>query len=344
MDRKKIIIIVLIITAILAGIFFLIYRTTHYANKKTKVPDVKMIEGINEKVYFPQYVAADNSIYYLGNQGIKFKKYSLDTKETSELYPEDILFIKKVQFSPTGGKALILTAEYSKFIYKVLDFNAQKITPLDESIFSADWLNDDEIIYSISTENENSLNLVKASGEGREKIIDLPVGNAVIQIAPDKKKIVFYPEPEGYGQNIIYYLNLDGKKISQISQENLVGAKWSADSQKFLSEKIDENGQPVSMIVFTLPDFKTNEIPIKTVLEKTAWSDQNTVLAGIPLRKEKDDKIDLINVENKKTTIIESSFEDAYRNNLGLDLNNPMIVNQTLYFTSNDILYSLEIK
>lgn len=344
-DKKLIILasagIIIVIISFLISHFF----TGKDQNQTTPSPSSNLdttqaITPIEETIFFPNFISSQDSIYYLGNQGIKLKKYSLQDQKTEILYDDDIYFVQNMKISPDGQKALILIKDNEDYIFKILDIQQKNLIDFQKNAFDAEWLNNNQIVFSNTNDDKSELAITSNYGQDSQKLIDLPFSLPIISLSPDTKKAIVYPEPEGFGQNPLYLFSFDTNKLEQLSEEyNLVGARWSPDSKNIISPELDQNGDSASLVITNLENSKQQTVALKTDLDKIIWTDNDNIFAAVP-KDSQNDQLYLINAKTGSSTSLQYSFSNPY-NSSALDIHNLMLNNKTLYFTSDDILYSL---
>lgn len=340
MDRKKFFLIVgiiIVILLIIAGIAYLIYsKTTQTSGKST----ISLVENLDEKVFSPSYLQSQNAVYYF-NQGI-LAKFSFNDKKTTILYPDKTPYLQKTKFNPDGSRALILVREGENYIYRSIDFNSNEVIPLVKNIADADWLSNEQIIYSYSNaENgEYYLNTADFKGSNAKKIADLGFSDALVIPSPDQSKIIIYPEPEGYGDNFLTMYNFTTQKFTKFETKGLVGAVWSPDGQKIISDIYNEQGEITSTVILNVSDQKTKNIDLQYQISKITWLDNENIVALKNEGENISDQFYLVSAKNGKSKKI--NIEKS--TNLFLDVQYLTAQNdKTILFTTNDFLYQLDL-
>src|SRR3972149_5919087 len=100
MDRKKFILIagiIIVILLIISGIVYLLYSKTAQTSGRSTI---SLVENLDEKVFSPQYITSEESIYYY-NQGL-LSNYSFLENKISRLNQDKIVYLQKAKFSPDG--------------------------------------------------------------------------------------------------------------------------------------------------------------------------------------------------------------------------------------------------
>lgn len=339
MDRKKILFIGGIIAIIITIIAVIIYFAQNKINKTSGESSITLAQSIDEKVFAPQYISSQQAVYYY-NQGL-LSRYSFPDNKITRLYPDAISYLQKVKINPDGTKALILIKESDGFVYENIDFNTKNITPLSKNIVDVDWLSKDKIIYTYSDldTNQNSLNIADYKGENIQKLTDLDFSNPMVSLSPDKTKIMLYPEPEGYGENFMDLYNLTTSKLNRLSTKGIVGAIWSPDSQKIVTN-IYKNESEFTTAIMNIETQEMQKFDFSTAINKITWLDNENIVAAETISN-KSDQFQLVSAKNGKSKEMRLNKSSDFF----LDVQYIIAENsQAILFTNNDFLYKLEVK
>lgn len=345
MNKKFLIAIAALIILV---IIYVIFRSntmeqTPVVSIDTQTPkEITPAVTIDEKIFFPELISSHNAIFYLGDQGIIFKKYSLDTKQIEKIYPDEVLDIYNVDYSQEGQKAIIKTLVDGKLSFKLIDFNIKSLTNLDENIFDAKWLDHNNLIYSISDAENNKSTIYKVAigDQNKEKLTEIDTGSVFLQISPDMNWVLIYSEPEGYGENEIYLFNIPNKKLSKLSDKSIVGSKFSPDSKQFITNKYNNNGAITDLLIFDSSHLDKENIQLKADINQTVWISNNQLVAAV-----NDSNGDQFYLLTSKGRISKLTINSQDQSIYPINARNLMITSdsKSLYFTSNDYLYVLAL-
>lgn len=340
-NKKLIILGIVLIILLVLGLILMIFFGNRRIQTRQGHPVMTAL-GVKEKIFSPQYIQSQNSIYYLGDQGVKFKKFSLDNNTISDLYPKEIYYIQRVQISPDGTKALVLVEDTTDhYLFEVIDFHKQLINKLDSKISDAQWFNN-YLIYSYETETQTILERSDPDGKNRQTLASLDVIATVLSISPDQTKIILYPEPEGYGNNVLYLYSFNDKKLSKLSDQSFVGAVWQPGGTKILTNLYDSQGQIQSLYSINTQDQKSRQYKIKTDLNKIIWLNSDQILVIIE-KTGKVDQLYVVNTSNGKTIELANSTDSVINPTAGIENLMSIDSGKIIYFTIDDYLYFLEI-
>ncbi len=339
-QRLFFLVLAIVVIGVIALIVYVLVKP-YGVTSKQKLGDIQLTENIKEKIFFPILIKDKGIIAYVGDEGLKIKKYVLSEKKIQDVSPGDVTSVQNVKFSPDGNKAVVASQDFNKSIYKILDFDKKTSFVLADA-YDVSWLDNTNVAYSTIKDDKPSFGKVDVSSQKGQFLANLPFSNPKIEASPDGQNVIIYPEPEGYGANSLYLFNLKNNNLKKIDAKyNLVGALWSPDSQKIISVNTDSNGNTLFLVVIDINTNKTNEIPLITTLDKVTWRDNDNLLVAVPTQK--DDVLYLSNLSKSKNTKLTTKFGDVYHSGY-LKFENMMVNSQTLYFTADDYLYQLELK
>lgn len=341
MDRRKFLLIIGIIVGIIAIIFSVIYFGWKKSTQTSQTSTLASISTLADKTYSPQYITSQNALAYF-NQGY-ISKYSFSESTIAELFPDKITYLQNIELNPAGNRCIALVKSGENYIFEILDFQTKQITGLSENVSSPKWLNDEQLIYFYSDDKNNtySLNISDPVGNNEQKLTDFDFSNGIIVLSPDKTKVIIYPEPEGYGENFIVLYDLVNQKLIEFETKGLVGAVWSPDSQKIITNLYNEDGTITSTFIMDINTQKTKKLDLQYLIEKIVWLDNDNLVAVKNEGENTTDVFYLVSAKNgksKKITLDKSSnffLEVGYL---------AMKDSQTVLFTNNDFLYQLTIK
>ncbi len=347
MNKSKILIIGLSLAVVVTTVLIVVYISRHPFRQTNVTTDkTQIIEVTKEKIFYPHLISLQNAIEYLGDQGVRFKKYDLASQEISDLFKMDVFGIQKVEYNLQGDRALVLVRQDDSFVYQVVDFAAQKTYRLNQTdIFSAAWLNDEQIIFSYSENEQGKIGQVKYDGSGVQVLAIIDVFSAIIVPSPDQKSLIVYPEAEGYGANYLYLYNMSAKSLDKLAGNGYQsGAQWSPDGQKILTNTFDKNGQIKALEVMEISSQKRRLVSSTSNLSKAIWLDNDKIILT-ETQKNENDQFALIDLGQTLKTNFKTDFTNL-SSNLTINAQDLMLApdNKTLYFTSNDWLYKLELQ
>lgn len=281
MNNKKTLIILGAVVFILIIITVLLITGQFvFLNYDKKNVSVTTATEIGEKVFYPQFFSASKNLYYLGDGGVKFRRYNLETKKREDVFSEEVYGLFSVKFSPDEKKALCFLSTDSGEGYKILNFETKQWLSLDQNIIDADWLSQDKIIASLAGENNGLLktyNLQLTS----EDLAALPFNNPILRLSPDKKWLVLFPEPLGYGNNSLYLFNLAEKKLNTVMKKGYyTNAAWLPNSQAFLANKYDKLSHVIGIAKIDLNGrMKKFSAPVSFDVSSTVWQSDNIFIS-----------------------------------------------------------------
>lgn len=367
MSRKKIIVlIVIIILLITISLFWLFSRQKQKETSKnnivTTLTTKTNIEQIKMgQILFPVLSMDKKSILYFSlNEDFVFKQLVIDTKKETKLS----LMINapiKVIYSPDRAKAIlkiIYNADYFEssngpFLSPgttdktmttwIFDFKSQKLTKLNDAIYNVIWSPDSQKILYFFYDGQNStISMANPDGSGWQKIKDVPAYEGINLGFLSAEEIYYHSLLTEAGGTNLYKLNLKTKKETEIiNDESLVEALSSPDNQKFAYALFHPEEQK-----FTIAFIKTDGSDQKDFgieesnINKVAWLDNQIIIAAVAQGDDQSDKFYKINTDTGEKTEIPYDGGGAQ-----IDAQNlmPTRDGKTLYFTSDDLLYRIDI-
>lgn len=308
-------------------------------------------------------VIKDNFIYYLSDGGTTFYKASLDGRSKQALSENLIAQIKEVVWSPDRSSA-ILKIENNKYFlgknnspflsqndpnlaitYWYYNFADKNIQKLDSKIGPVAYSPSGDRIAYIKPDqggNLNKLYISNPNGTNEQSVAILPelIQNNLIFL--DKNNILTFATPEGYGRNFIYSTNLTTKTTQKTTDDGFTfGAIPSPKGNLFLAQTVKPDPEifyKKFLSVVNIQNKTTNTLEIPTDLSLAAWSlDGNTFYAFTS------NKLWVVDANNLSRSILNLPAEFS---NLKIDGSSTMISpdNSTIFFTSNNKLYSFQLK
>lgn len=315
----------------------------------------------NLSASFP--VLTGGFIYYLSDGGTTFYKISLDGKEKIPLSDTLITQIKQVIWSP-DKTSVILKIENNK--YFLGKNNSPFFSQTDENLSLTNWYYNladksfkkldsriEPIAYSpdgsklayVKTGENNNLNTLYYSnidGSNEQFIAILP---EIIQdslIFLDSENVLTYTTPHGYGKNYIYMTSLTTKATQKLTDDGFTfKANPSPKGNLVLVQTVKPDPDVFYrnfLSVVGVQDRKTTVLEIQTSPDLAAWSpDGNTIYA---FETDKLWIIDPVSLSKKSINL------PAQLLNLKIDEKSIMVSadNSAIFFTSNNKLYSFQLK
>ncbi|MBI2263458.1 hypothetical protein HYU72_02355 [Candidatus Berkelbacteria bacterium] len=289
-----------------------------------------------EKIFFPRLFVNKKEIYYLGDQGVKLKKFALEDGKITILNKEDIFYANEIVWSPDFKQALIRRNdpnESSPWLY----FNPlkQQGKNLHSNIKTASFLSEEKIVYYYEDQSKKTLNEAEADGSNWKEIATLKFSVDLI-LPLDAQKILIYSAPEEeFGKIFLFDL---GTKKETLLIEGLVNSPFLSPNKDVLMYRRVKD-EKAENFVLTIANKQENEISIKEEIKATGWS--------------QDSSFAIIGIDNKDKGTI---FKQLFLNNRKASDLNYKLINQvvrteqifivsekTFYFTSNDFLYKMRI-
>jgi Tol biopolymer transport system component len=307
---KKIFLALSVAFVILLG--FLIYYTA-FKRKPTAPPEQSKITKVsNKKISFPCLSKDEKNIFYYLEPEAVFYQLSLTTEQIKSVSPM-LSFIQNVTWGSNCEKTIlrvknIQAAKTESFFY----------TPDRPYEGLNIW------VYDITTKNKILLN----------QNVKKAVWTA------DGKKIVYHYLDQVKGVNNLSIADPDGKnwkKVIDLKDENIflntlgtgeIVYATSETTDSFSAIKTDGSGK------------RTIKLPISVNINKIAWSsDGKSLIAAIREKDKATDALYKINLES------DQKEEIKYESKTPIDAKNLMLTKdgKTLYFTSDDYLYKLEL-
>lgn len=345
MKKINIYLILGIITFIIFVIFILFFlgivKTT--PSSKTTFSEIK----VGEKIFFPHLSQDGQFLYYFGNQGIKLKKFDFATKKTEILYPDDILYINDILWSPDESKLILKNNQpYADTPTRLFDLKTQKITNLNKNIKTVIWSNDGKKIYYQFSDTEKNLNYLAVANydeSDEKKIIDLEYLDYGFIWLNNFQDLGFWSMPQDDSGTKLYVVNLQNNSVNTIIRDyQLNDALSSPNGQYFVYNHFDKD-KGITISYAKYDGTSNKDLDYESTVQKIAWSnDSSFFIVAVKEKETENDKFYKVVVKNGKITTLQYSTE---KNQDLISAENLMLSpdNKTLYFTSNDILYSLQI-
>lgn len=360
MKNKKIL---LIISAIILLIIFLIVLwnsdKTKDKNAAIKVDQEKTVTAtkISDYKFFFPFIKQDASVVGLYDLGRYFYNYNPNDMELKQINSGEILSPIYLTYSPSGSKALIVSF-YPTTNIQFYDLSSDKISELSNNILEIMWSkSEDKIYYSYRDVEKDiyQINYSKPDGSDWHTLVDGEKEKDSFEISPDESKMIFYNELTGVAISQSYIYDINSKEKTTLDKNiDINKAYWSPNSQKiaYLDQNnhlsiIDSNGQNNSQTDIVLGVYMNKwhilESDEVVLSEEVLWKDNENLVLAIP----DDFSVDSIiaptslyiyNITNKQLTKLNIGDQTFAGISL-VSIQN----NKTLYFTSDDLLYKVDL-
>lgn len=300
--------------------------------------------------YFPSLVG--EKIFYFNNQrqpGLFV--YNLKTNQTEQLVQYDNL--TGVKFSPDGSKALwtveqdknLLNKKLSPFLKNeiddgiistwIYDFDQRSLINLDQGVSSVVWSNDgNKIFYRFWDANEriNYLSSADSQGKNWQKIVDIDFYGDYVIYQLDEKLLLLGEKITDNTSGKVLLVDITQKKAAELTDYNGQFFLPLPDKKSFIFSSRETNSQS-KLIKFDFSSRRKTEILPIIIKTAVAIDNDNLIIVG------GNDKEQLwqINLSNKEKKLLIKQ-EELRPDNLMLSSDN-----KTLYFTSDDFLYEIEL-
>ena len=298
-----------------------------------KTPEPTKIISQETKFLFS---GLDDTLLYLADGGktlYRIGNLSLTNPEITAITPNTFSDLTKIIWAPERDLAVLKKAE-STFLYdfKRYDLLHQEIHNWPAGIGDLIWSPDGKntAYYFNPIEGERTIIRADRSNENLERLYNLKetaIVDPKLDWSKDSKKILIYTTD-------IYILDTYTKDFSRLTQnETINGALFTPDSQNI----IFSNNQ--GLYIMDILGKNKRALDLKTSAKKIVfYSDEKNILAAVP-QAGKSDQLIKINIESgeKKSLSFESKTAMTFSN---LTL---LSEEKTLYFLSNEGLYSLDL-
>src|SRR3989304_7279075 len=346
--RKKLIFVLVSLATIIILIIVAIYIDRKGSGEPKPSPTssggkLTLQEGsLKEKVFFPSMSQDGKSFFYLGDQGVKIKKFSFDSQKVENLYGHEVFFTIQAYWSPDKNWVILKNnddkAATPSRLYDLKNGTATEIDPHIQNIL---WGPDSQKIYyqylDIKT-NQNFLATGQPDGSGREKIVDLQYDNYGLFWVNNYQSIGFWSIPSDIGGTNLKSVNIKERTIKEIVTDYSLGnALASPDGSYIAYEKFNPQESNYTVALSRSDGNNATDTGIQSSIGKIAWLDKTTLIIVARKDNGRTDSFYKVNVENVQKT------EIGYEPQTGIDAQNLILSDKTLYFTSNDILYSLTL-
>ncbi len=346
---KKFLFALILLSIIGAGIIAFIIIKNRTLPIVSKVAD--------NQILFPTLSNDQKYIFYFSNANeAAFYRLELQNQKIEKI-SEDFDTPDRIIWSPSKNQA-ILQVTYNKYIFEkygspfirpgvddqaitfwLYDLNQKKLSPLDLNIRDIIWSKDGQKIVSSYYDeelNHNIINISDPDGTNLENLIknELPI-EKVISYEPANKKLIFGASTPGELESRLDIYQVIGSGTPTLIIEAVEpGGIYASSNMEHLVSIIDG-----VLNISNLTQNKTQSLKIKTNKNLTVWlNDNQNLIVATRQETTKTDTFYKINSQTLKKNMI---------NHKGtVDIQNLILSSdqKTLYFTSDDILYKLELK
>lgn len=355
---KKIFIIGLIIALVIILLLYFFSSknsTTKQTEKTLQTQQIEAKKNFEEKIYFP-FIVNGKTVGLLDlSQYFYFLNLTNLSKE--KIFPIEILDPKSISYSPSGNKAIVVSFYPEKNI-KLYDFKNKMASRLSPKIDQVEWSEEENKIFYSFRDEENAkyqINYANPDGSDWHTITDKAKIGEVFEISADGKNVlIFDPLSINYANARIFQTTT--QEIIELDKNLAISkAYWSPDSNRiavvdrdnklFILDQAGKNIQDtqIEMGVYfnKWHSIQSNEY---FVTNKILWQDNKNLVIVIPNDLQTasvttPEDIYIYNTSNQKMTRIKKKDQGEEFTNINL----VKLVGQTLYFTSDDFFYKIEL-
>lgn len=307
-------------------------------------------------VLFPSLL--DNYIYYLSDNGTTFFKISLDGKDKQRVSDYLSSDIQSTTWSP-DKKSVIMSVTNNTLrkdnpfyspndpdlvpINWYYDLNNKSQKQLSTNIVSPIFLpNTGRLVY-LKTENNGVRNKLYSSnvdGTDENLILSYPELNQDVLVYAGNNQIISWANPEGFGKNYLYRVNLIDKTVEVISNSGLdFRAKTSPLGDQIITQTVDISKSPNYKFFLSLINLNTKsytQLGVEADIKLSNWSGDGSFIYALT-----DNGLWIIDAKSFSKSLL--PFPSTYQG-LKPDVENGILVapdNHAVFFTSDDLLYEL---
>ncbi len=314
----------------------------------TEQNQLQINQILDENIFFPNINSANN-IIFLADQGKYIYEFNPTTNKQQKKFDEEILGIYSAIYSPSGN-SLYIMSNYPKKNIKLYQLNQKNISSLNEKIQNIVWQpNSEKIIYSF-LENESiddvshTINASNPNGENWQIIKKVNTSpERSIFLNSDNENIYYNVQPTDFRGSDLIKLNTSTRDEKIIAQDSLY-ISFSPDKQKIIIEKITnvEKGKS-KYILIDNNGTENNRVKIDNFyIDKIVWSKDSKFIYQLYDTQ----ALEKIHTETGEKQIYQIFINPDIKDyNQPINVSNLMITtdNKTIYFTSNNKLYSINL-
>lgn len=356
MNKKILIAIIMVVIIILIIVVTIIIKQKKQANFESSVEFTQISE---DKVLFPTFSQNGEKILFFANtKEAAFYEMTRDGQNKARISdamdtPDDIIWAPNRQLA-------ILKVTYDQYTFEkygskfaapgtpdqtmttwLYDFENQKLSQLDNNVQNVIWMQDNKIIYQYldREKNSNYLSMANADGLNALKIIDLP--NLIeygFNLSQDDKNLVVYSLPSDVSESSIYTLSLLDKNLKEIKKIDGSTKAIITSNRIIFSNPIKDTNAEIS--IMDIDGFNIKKLGIYTPkLTSVNLTDGKAAIATSEKQEGVNSILYLLDPQTNKL----SKIKDLSKENIDIQYLLTSPDNKTLYFTSDDILYSLNL-
>lgn len=356
---KKIIIITIAVIVLAAGFVagWLVWKSRKNNIAPTKTYAVTKI--LDKEIIFPSFAAKENQFYYVDKKENYITTYNPQINKEQKLFklpdspyrvvwsPDNQQAIIKVPFDKekfTEGmnnsalKENVVNGEITNWLW---DKKQDKLIYISKYIRNVAWSPDNKKIiyqYYVWKKNQNNITIANPDGTGWQEIINLDGEEFGVSWLDIENILLYYlPTDPSSGSNL-YKINIKNKeKRELIGDFSILDIKISPDGKKILYE-IYENSENNSLGLINQDGSDKKRLSLQTSMGKTTWSlESNNFLAALTTEDNKSDTLYRVEANGDKKEVLNYKFDEIIK------IENLMVDNNNIYFTSKDFLYKLEL-
>lgn len=365
MKTNKQFFILIAIGVIVVGIiiYFIQSKSTKPQTTPSPIFTTTQIQKVfDKKVLFPVLDRdGQNILYFKANEqeDLAFYKFNLETKQESKI-SDNLDMPDNIIWSPNRDK-VVLKVIYNKYIFEKLnsvfadsslqdkqettwlyDLNTKKISRLNLNIQNIAWFDNDLIVYYLYEleNNTNAIFLANANGSNWKKIKDIDYTDGIGLFAIPPQEVYYFPILYEPGANNIYKLDIETKQNSEIVNNKTAGQILSVSKDKILYQIANEEENNFTLGVINKDGSEKKDFNLAANINKVTFSEKgNFVIIAIQEQNQTNDMFYKINLKSNQIEQLKYEFQ------INIDAQNLFISknDKTLYFTSDDILYGLQI-
>lgn len=298
MNKKIILIVVLLALVLIFGIVLLIYLKRTPSVRTVEIdPQVSLVS--DEEAISPTFSLDGSALWYFNAQG---RLYRLAGSEKNEFplpnFPYRPL-IKSV-WSPAGQDFLALGTTSTGQSYFYYDNAQSKYFPLADNVLALDWLPDGKriaLVWKSADAATQQLVVSDADGSGYRTVTQLPWPEFAISANPQSYEALLVSTRPDTDTNNIYLFNLDnGQYQTLVSGKKSLAAKW-LDEKRFIYSAYTDG--TTKTFLYDLDSMESKDLGVNTSFNKIAKDDSNNVYAAVPKTGSGDMivKVDLDNLD-----------------------------------------------
>lgn len=224
------------------------------------------------------------SVVYILRENGNLYRSSFDGKEKTRLSNTTILGIYNAVWSPEKTK-VFLSYERNEEIKKIvfdLSSSTTASSIISPSIRSGAWSKDGKVFYLVD-QTETGVRLIEANsiGQSGKERIKIPLGD--LNILPIQSDSLFFAEaPSGLASGPLFQFNTKTGLFKEISSGHGLTALLSPKGERVLISETNSTGFLQSIKVLTLSSSSETLVSVRTLAEKCAWQNEETVWCGVP--------------------------------------------------------------